>query len=116
MNFLAAHQRPLSALFASRARPVGRQAQAQLGDLVGAGGSVLVHGAPAVLECTVHTLAEGGDHVIVLGRVEALHLDGGAEPDPLVFHRGRYTRLAPYADAVGPGAVALADPVTTPGR
>ncbi|MGP3925991.1 flavin reductase family protein [Streptomyces sp. 8N616] len=114
VNFLAAGQRHLSALFASRSRPVGRQAQWQLGDLVSPRGSVLVHGALASLECAVETLAEGGDHVIVLGRVEALHL-GDTDRDPLVFHRGDYTRLASYADAPGLRGSSV-DRATTPGR
>ncbi|MFE9443042.1 flavin reductase family protein [Streptomyces sp. NPDC006602] len=100
LSFLAADQRQVSALFASRDRPVGIQAQRQLGDLVGPRGSVLVQGALASMECVVETFSEGGDHVIVLGRVEALHL-GDADREPLVFHRGDYTRLASYADAQG---------------
>ncbi|MFF3415768.1 flavin reductase family protein [Streptomyces sp. NPDC002698] len=98
LSFLAADQRQVSALFASRDRPVGVQAQHRLGDLVGPRGSVLVEGALVSMECSVETFGEAGDHVIVLGRVEALHL-GDADREPLVFHRGDYTRLATYADA-----------------
>ncbi|MEU8622494.1 flavin reductase family protein [Streptomyces sp. NPDC048623] len=98
LSFLAADQCPVSTLFASRERPVGLQAQRRLGDVVGPRGSVLVEGALAALECAVEAFGDGGDHVIVLGRVEGLHL-GDADREPLVFHRGGYTRLAAYADA-----------------
>lgn len=58
-------------------------------------GHRLVDGVPvlddtiATLECDVHELADGGDHLIVIGRVVALeHLD--AQVDPLVFYRGAF--------------------------
>ena len=43
------------------------------------------------LECEIKELLEGGDHLIVLGRVIAL----GTAPDarPLLFHAGRYAQL-----------------------
>ncbi|MFI8289388.1 flavin reductase [Streptomyces sp. ms191] len=56
-------------------------------------GSPRLAGAPAWIDCTIATVHTGGDHLIVVGRVEAL--DGTAEGDPLVFHRGRFGRLAP---------------------
>jgi len=42
------------------------------------------------LECVVHEVLEGGDHIIVLGRVEA-----GVERDgrPLLFYKGKYGRM-----------------------
>ncbi|MER5771396.1 flavin reductase family protein [Streptomyces sp. NPDC001985] len=48
---------------------------------------------PAWVECTVQAVHTGGDHLIVVGRIEAL----GADDDrpPLVFHRGRFRRLGP---------------------
>lgn len=55
-------------------------------------GSPRLAGAPAWIDCTIATVHTGGDHLIVVGRVEAL--DGAAEGDPLVFHRGRFGRLA----------------------
>ncbi|MGJ5754479.1 flavin reductase (DIM6/NTAB) family NADH-FMN oxidoreductase RutF [Streptomyces puniciscabiei] len=100
LSFLTADQEHVSAQFASHDRPVGLQAQRQLGDLVGPRGSVLVHEALAAMECTVEAFHNGGDHVILLGRVEGLHL-GDAAGEPLVFHRGAYTRLASYAGAQG---------------
>ncbi|MFF3913151.1 flavin reductase family protein [Streptomyces sp. NPDC001852] len=56
-----------------------------------ASGSPRLAGAAAWIDCTVHAVHTGGDHLIVVGRVAAL---GTAEPgDPLLFHRGRFARL-----------------------
>ncbi|WP_428954040.1 flavin reductase family protein [Streptomyces sp. cg35] len=55
-------------------------------------GSPRIDGAAAWIDCAVHTVHTGGDHLIVVGRVTALgtHAD---EPRPLLFHRGRFARL-----------------------
>ncbi|MFF5448094.1 flavin reductase family protein [Streptomyces sp. NPDC012888] len=56
-------------------------------------GSPRLAGVPAWIDCRVHAVHTGGDHLIVVGRVEALGAEG--EGDPLLFHRGRFSRLAP---------------------
>jgi flavin reductase (DIM6/NTAB) family NADH-FMN oxidoreductase RutF len=54
-------------------------------------GSPRLAGAAAWVDCAIHAVHTGGDHLIVVGRVTAL---GAAEPaDPLLFHRGRFARL-----------------------
>jgi flavin reductase (DIM6/NTAB) family NADH-FMN oxidoreductase RutF len=55
-------------------------------------GSPRLAGAAAWIDCTVHAVHTGGDHLIVVGRVDALGADGPREP--LLFHRGRFARLA----------------------
>lgn len=58
----------------------------------GIGGCPLLPGDLATLECAVHARHDGGDHMIVIGRVLALrHSDG----DPLLYFRGRYRHIAP---------------------
>ncbi|UUU33117.1 flavin reductase family protein [Streptomyces sp. CA-210063] len=52
-------------------------------------GSPRLIGAPAWIDCTIHAVHTGGDHLIVVGRVEALGT-GGEESAPLLFHRGRF--------------------------
>ena len=48
--------------------------------------------ALAVFECQRHALYDGGDHAILVGRVERFLIqDAGM---PLVFFRGRYSALA----------------------
>ncbi|MFB7913999.1 flavin reductase family protein [Streptomyces sp. NPDC056061] len=71
-------------------------------------GSPLLDGVPAWIDCRIHAVHTGGDHLIVVGRVEAL---GAADPadggtaghgggdegtnGPLLFHRGKFGRFAP---------------------
>ncbi|MEU0674876.1 flavin reductase family protein [Streptomyces sp. NPDC006172] len=52
-------------------------------------GSPRLTGAPAWIDCTIHAVHPGGDHLIVVGRVNAL---GATETDdpPLLFHGGRF--------------------------
>ncbi|MFI1399357.1 flavin reductase family protein [Streptomyces sp. NPDC020681] len=54
-------------------------------------GSPLLDGVPAWVDCTIQTVHTGGDHLIVIGRVEAL--GAAAESAPLLFHRGQFGRL-----------------------
>ncbi|MFE0453413.1 flavin reductase family protein [Streptomyces sp. NPDC058914] len=58
-------------------------------DTAPASGSPRLAGALAWIDCTVHAVHTGGDHLIVVGRVNAL---GAADEDapPLLFHRGRF--------------------------
>ncbi|MEU0054814.1 flavin reductase family protein [Streptomyces sp. NPDC006334] len=52
-------------------------------------GSPRLIGAPAWIDCTIHAVHTGGDHLIVVGRVNALGASGTDGP-PLLFHRGRF--------------------------
>jgi len=54
----------------------------------GLGGAALVEGAVAAFECARHAVYDGGDHLIVLGRVERF---ASAPAAPLVFHGGAFT-------------------------
>ena len=58
----------------------------------GATGSPILIPALAVLECRPYAQYDGGDHVIVVGRVT--HLEADAARRPLVFFRGRYHTLS----------------------
>ncbi|CCB75079.1 NADPH-flavin oxidoreductase [Streptantibioticus cattleyicolor NRRL 8057 = DSM 46488] len=55
-------------------------------------GSPLLAGVAAWVDCTVHTVHTGGDHLVVIGRVDDL---GTADEPvaPLLFHRGRFGRF-----------------------
>ena len=53
-------------------------------------GSPLIHGTLGYVDCSIFAVHEGGDHYIVVGKVE--DLDSSAEPDPLLFFQGRYGR------------------------
>ncbi|NBM18650.1 flavin reductase [Streptomyces sp. GC420] len=54
--------------------------------------SPLLAGVPAWIDCVIHAVHTGGDHLIVVGRVRALAAPGGRAP--LLFHRGRFGRPA----------------------
>lgn len=57
------------------------------------------HGVPlisqckAVFQCQQHSLHEGGDHLIIVGRVCQLSGDDGS--DALIFAQGHYHKLQP---------------------
>lgn len=83
INVLAADQRQTARRFAKE------PSDGRFGDVpwsTGAGGLPLLDGAVAWLECTVHEVVEGGDHSIVIGRVDRSAL---SDRPALVFHRGR---------------------------
>lgn len=51
-------------------------------------GSPLLPGALGYVDCVVETVHDGGDHVVVIGRVVDLAV--GRPGKPLLFYRGRY--------------------------
>jgi 3-hydroxy-9,10-secoandrosta-1,3,5(10)-triene-9,17-dione monooxygenase reductase component len=54
-------------------------------------GSPRLEGVPAWIDCTIHAVHTGGDHLIVVGRVQALGTDDeAAAAGPLLFHRGAF--------------------------
>ena len=57
----------------------------------GVTGDPRINGCLAYMDCTLDADLEGGDHAIVIGRVQALEL--GAEGGPLVFFKGGYGRF-----------------------
>ena len=54
-------------------------------------GAPILADALAALDCTVHARHDGGDHVILVGRVQRLAVLDDAEP--LVYWRGSYRKL-----------------------
>ena len=54
-------------------------------------GAPLLPGTMAAFDCVHHAQHEGGDHLIIVGRVVAMEHD--VEGDPLLFYRGRYRTL-----------------------
>lgn len=87
VNILSEDQAPLGPQFA---RPASNKfAGIDWGP--GYRGVPLIRGAAAQLECSIWRQYEGGDHEIFIGKVERL---SATDKAPLVFHRGRYARLA----------------------
>ncbi|MFF2505074.1 flavin reductase family protein [Streptomyces sp. NPDC058067] len=56
-------------------------------------GSPRLAGAPAWIDCTIHAVHTGGDHLIVVGRVEALGTAADGDRSPLLFHQGTFGRF-----------------------
>jgi flavin reductase ActVB len=52
-----------------------------------------LRGAVARLSCSMHARHDGGDHEILVGRVEGVHL--GEAETPAVYHARRFHALAP---------------------
>lgn len=89
VNILGEHQEDLCKLFATKG--ADRFGQCNWHD--GVGGSPVIEGTLAYLDCTFWAEYDGGDHIIVVGRV----LDLGVQHDagPLLFFRGQYGRISP---------------------
>jgi flavin reductase (DIM6/NTAB) family NADH-FMN oxidoreductase RutF/DNA-binding transcriptional regulator YhcF (GntR family) len=91
IHVLSEDQRDLSTRFASRSpdRFAGLEVEEGLGSVP------LLNGCVGVLQCARYAAYDGGDHVILVGRVEAFHHRAG---EPLVFHGGKYARLSSAAE------------------
>lgn len=87
INILRQEQEPLSRYFAG-AWPYAGPPEFRFQRW---GHGPLLVGALASVGCRVESLADGGDHTIVLGRVTGLH--PGEAGEPLLFFGGRYRRL-----------------------
>ncbi len=55
-------------------------------------GSPILKGAIAAFDCEVHSMYDGGDHIIFIGKVLRMR----ADPDrrPLLYFRGKYGRMS----------------------
>ncbi len=92
VHVLAADQAEVSNRFASSTddRFAGVDLDAGLGDVP------VLTDCVACFECRTEARHPGGDHAIVVGRVERFRYDNRA---PLIFHGGRYAALAAEPDA-----------------
>ncbi len=88
LNFLAENQRDISDRFAG---PAVEQPWQDLAGHSTLAGTPILSGTLAHLVCSLEALQEGGDHVIVIGRVGGL--DWRPVGRPLLYFRGRYAGL-----------------------
>ena len=87
VNVLAGNQRAVADRFAAEpSRDRFKGAAWRAGTL----GVPLIDGATAWLECSRYEFLEGGDHTILIGRVEHSSV---TERDALVYHRGTLSPL-----------------------
>lgn len=91
VNLLNRDQRHLSDRFA---KP-GKEHFEGLSTLLTDEGLPALPGAAGRIECEVEAVHDGGDHIIVVGRVTACQ---ATPTSPLLFYRGRYERLAGHEE------------------
>jgi flavin reductase (DIM6/NTAB) family NADH-FMN oxidoreductase RutF len=90
VNVLAAEQQEVSNHFA---RPSEDKWKDMTIDFCGVGCPAFKE-ALAVFECETHRIHDGGDHIIVVGKVLSFtHREG----TPLLYYRGKYGRLGSVA-------------------
>lgn len=90
VNVLGQSQRDLSSRFGRTQGDKWEGIQTRRGE---ASGAALLPGALAWFECETHSILDGGDHIIILGRVLTLTRHGGEAAQPLVFFGGGYRNL-----------------------
>ena len=94
INFLREDQQQLSAQFNRALSNKWDQVRYE----IGATGAPVLLPALAILECSSYATYDGGDHVIMVEKVE--HLSTQENSLPLVYFRGRYHKLTPaFADS-----------------
>lgn len=84
LSLLAADQRPLSDHFASDDRGLGLEEFDGIATHAGVTGAPLLDGCSAWLDCELHDVLPGGDHLLVLGRVVHTAIAEGAD-DALLY-------------------------------
>lgn len=94
INVLSAEQEWISRQFAR----LSADKFATIRYRLGVTGSPNIEGCLAHIDCTLETSYEGGDHVILIGRVRCV---ASGEGSPLIFHRSRYLRALADPPASG---------------
>jgi flavin reductase (DIM6/NTAB) family NADH-FMN oxidoreductase RutF len=87
INALAADQEALARAFATKAPHPEKWSDVTWSDEAGV---PIIDGCVLWVACRLLDAHDGGDHVILTGRVEAV---GGNTGDPLLFHGGTYRGL-----------------------
>lgn len=87
VNVLREDQKEVSIRFATRNGDKWSKTPYEIGDC----GCPLIKNCLANLECAVETVYDGGDHVIVVGRVVRLAYSAGGQP--LIYFRSSYAEI-----------------------
>ena len=80
-------QQPTSNLFATRGADRFAEADWEMGEM----GAPVLNGSLGSFECERQAVHDGGDHVILVGKV--LKATFESRRDPLLYFRGKYRRL-----------------------
>lgn len=89
INLLHEHQDALSTRFARSLTEKWEGIQPVTGET----GALLIPGALASFECESYARYDGGDHLILVGKVLALKTTSVGDPRPLIFYRGSYQKI-----------------------
>ncbi len=84
VNILSEHQEDVCRVFATK----GADRFTRIGWRPSANGNPILHDVLAYIDCTIESQFDGGDHIIVVGRVQELGIT--ADDGPLLFYRGGY--------------------------
>jgi flavin reductase (DIM6/NTAB) family NADH-FMN oxidoreductase RutF/pimeloyl-ACP methyl ester carboxylesterase len=87
INILHIGQQPISNLFSSRVEDRFSQIDWEPGQ----NGVPVLTKSLASIECARHAVYDGGDHIILVGRVERARFE--SRRDPLLYFSGKYRRL-----------------------
>jgi len=87
VNILAQDQRALSGRFAKK----GEHALAEDDAIAGPSGLPVLKGCLASFECEIDARHDGGDHIILVGRVLEMQVSEGGRP--LVYFEGGYREI-----------------------
>ena len=91
VSLLSAGQEPVARHFANSGRELQTQFDHVRHTFGPVTGAPLISGALGWLECTTYDMHDGGDHTILVGRVErATHQEVPMEP--LTYYRGTYSQ------------------------
>jgi flavin reductase (DIM6/NTAB) family NADH-FMN oxidoreductase RutF len=93
VNVLAEDQGGLCRAFAVSASTGADKFAGVVWEPAPATGSPRLEGALAWVDCTIHAVHTGGDHLIVLGRVREITAPREGETGPLVFYRSGFRQL-----------------------
>ena len=92
VNELGTSQDDAMWYFASKDRPTPPEEFQDVDYTIGATGCPRLSQATTVIDCTLHEVIEGGDHLIYVGAVAAF--EELSQEDPILFFRGRGRTLA----------------------
>jgi len=56
-------------------------------------GSPVFDGSSVHIDCTMHAVHDGGDHVVACGAVQSMSESPSERPRPLLYYRGEYTGI-----------------------
>lgn len=98
VSLLRHDQRQVSSAFASTAGERFNQVRHRAGH----GACPVIEPHLVAFECEVHARYDGGDHVLLLGKVTKIDPGKDAVPQPLLYFRGQYRELSEQHAEIAP--------------